>query len=127
MNNELLTIATHIMLICCFVLLYAAVRAYFSEKDRRQFYEKRYYSEPRVYHYKKKKGFWLFRILILIIVPFQMACTKEEEPSVLRCYSCEVNSPGIKKAFDTCLVDIRELDLRNSAGIGLPWVCRDKR
>jgi hypothetical protein len=116
-----LCIIIPILMILCFVIW----QFYCDERNRRKFYEEKYYKEPRVHHYKQAKS-WLTRLFFIMIIFSLISCEKETI-TIKRCYSCQVTTNGIKKGIDVCVDDPSELTFTNSAGIGLPWVCTEKK
>lgn len=67
-------------------------------------------------------------LTILIINLGLISCQKEvSEYPKPQCYVCVVNIPGVQANFDTCMVNIRDLDMRNENGVGLPWKCTLKK
>ncbi len=126
MTDNQITLAYNIIIIVLALLIYVLATQHREEKNRRRWYQSRYYSEPRVHHYKKK-GSWKFWIICILILA-SASCTKEDQlqPEQKKCYQCTVTVNGIRKGIDTCVVDVRQLDFKNEAGISLPWACYEK-
>ncbi len=127
MTDNQITLAYNIIIIVLALLIYVISTQWREEKNMRRWYQSRYYEEPRVHHYKKKSS-WKLWIICILILASAAACTKEDQlqPEQKTCYQCIVTVKGIRKGIDTCVLDVRQLDFKNQAGISLPWVCYEK-
>lgn len=126
MTPEQYRLALCIIIPALMILCVIIWQFYCDERNRRKFYEDRYYKEPRIHHYPIKKKPWLIRIFFLLMIFSVIGCEKETV-EIKRCYTCQVTHSGVKKSVDICVSDPSEISFTSDAGIGLPWVCIEKK
>ena len=102
MNSEQTRLALCIIIPALMVLIFIIWQFYCDEKNRRKFYENKYYQEPRVHHYNKKK--WFTRLFAMLIIFSLFSCEKEV-PKKKLCMKCSFSFAD--KSFsvpdlDTC-------------------------
>lgn len=91
------------LMILCFVVW----QFYTDERNRRKFYQEKYYEEPRVNHYPEKKKPWILRFIVFWIAFFitltLLSCEKETAITLPSCYNCELMINGKLTNIDTCM------------------------
>ena len=86
MNSEQTRLALCIIIPALMVLLFIIWQFYCDERNRRKFYENKYYQQPRVHHYKPKRT-WFARLFLVLII-FSLASCEKELPKKKLCMKC---------------------------------------
>ena len=103
MTPELTRLLLCIMIPMLMVLCFVVWQFYTDERNRRKFYEDKYYKEPRIHHYPIKKKPWPMRIFFTLMIFSLFSCEKETAITLPACYNCELMINGKLTNIDTCM------------------------
>ena len=85
------------------ILAFIIWQFYCDERNRRKFYEDKYYKEPRIHHYPNNKKPWLIRIFFSMMIISMISCEKETAIALPTCYKCEMEINSKITNIDTCM------------------------